>query len=332
MQGPHEYLKKTDRIFVAGHAGMVGSAIVRRLRATGFTNIVTQARDDLDLKNQEDTFRFFEEHSIDLVIVAAAKVGGIRANQQKPAAFLYDNLMIAANVIDAAYISGIKRLIFLGSSCIYPRGALQPILEQDLLSAPLEPTNEGYAIAKIAGLKLCETYTAQYGVDYRSLMPTNLYGPGDNFDPVTSHVLPALIRKFHEAAEVDAQTVTLWGSGNPRREFMHVDDLAAACIHVAGIPPMVYDMALPAGVRHVNVGTGSDVSIHGLALRIADVTGYHGQIEFDDSMPDGTPGKLLDVGRLANLGWRARIGLQDGIESTYRWYEQHAEKLERVLV
>ncbi|HWV55862.1 MAG TPA: GDP-L-fucose synthase [Longimicrobiales bacterium] len=300
-----------DRVYVAGHRGLVGSAIVRRLRAEGFEDLVLRTRDELDLRDPGAVRAFFEAERPDYVIVAAAKVGGILANSRYPVEFLRDNLAIELNVIDAAYAAGVRKLLFLGSSCIYPKFAPQPIREEYLLTGALEPTNEPYAIAKIAGIKLCEAYRRQYGADFISAMPTNLYGPGDNFDLETSHVLPALIRKFHEARLTGAPSVTLWGTGTPRREFLHVDDLADACLHL---------MRHYSGEGTINVGTGEDVTIRELAEVVREVVGYEGDIEFDTSMPDGTPRKLLDVSKLAGLGWRARIPLRDGIEQTYQWY------------
>lgn len=303
------------RIYVTGHRGLVGSAIVRRLSMQGYTNLLVASRRDLDLRDQHAVNQFFASNRPEYVFLAAGKVGGILANAAHPAEFLYDNLMIEANVIDAAWRNGTRKLEFLGSSCIYPKFAPQPIREETLLTGPLEPTNEAYAVAKIAGLKLTQAYRAQYGFSAISLMPTNLYGPGDNFDAETSHVLPALIRRFHEAKLAGAGEITLWGTGTPRREFLHVDDLAAAaCFAMEN-----YDAAEP-----VNVGTGEDVTIAELAAIVARTVGYHGAIRFDPSKPDGTPRKLLEVSRLAALGWRARIQLEDGIASTYAWYVEKA--------
>jgi GDP-L-fucose synthase len=299
------------RIYVAGHCGLVGSAITRRLREHGHGNLIVASSRELDLRSQEAVVRFFATHRPDYVFLAAAKVGGILANATRPAEFLYDNLAIQTNVIDAAWRNGTRRLLFLGSSCIYPKFAPQPIREESLLTGSLEPTNEAYAIAKIAGLKMTQAYRTQYGFSAISLMPTNLYGPGDNFDLETSHVLPALIQRFHQAKTSDAEEVVLWGSGTPLREFLHVDDLAAAaCFTMEN-----YDGAEP-----LNVGTGEDQTIAELARMVARVVGYSGAIRFDPSRPDGTPRKLLDVSRLTALGWRARIRLDEGIESTYAWY------------
>lgn len=311
-------LRERSRIFVAGHRGLVGSAIVRRLEALGCRNIIVRCRADLDLRDQRGVFHFFRDEKPEFVFLAAAKVGGIHANSTQPAEFLYDNLAIQTNMIHAAWRHGVRKLLFLGSSCIYPRLASQPIREEYLLSGPLEPTNEAYAVAKIAGLKLAAAYRRQYGFPAISLMPTNLYGPGDNFDLETSHVLPALIRRFNEAVVSGAPEVILWGSGTPRREFLHVDDLAsAACFAMEQ-----YDSVEP-----LNVGAGEDVSIAELAGMVALVTGYSGRILFDSSRPDGAPRKLLDVSRLRSLGWAAQIPLDEGIKSTYSWYRSVSSPL-----
>lgn len=303
------------RIYVAGHCGLVGSAIARHLKAQGHGNLIVASSRELDLRNQEAVVHFFATRRPEYVFLAAAKVGGILANATRPAEFLFDNLAIQTNVIDAAWRNGTQRLLFLGSSCIYPKFAPQPIHEESLLTGPLESTNEAYAIAKIAGLKMAQAYRTQYGFSAISLMPTNLYGPGDNFDLETSHVLPALIQRFHQAKISDAGEVVLWGTGTPRREFLHVDDLAAAaCFAIEN-----YDRAEP-----LNVGTGEDQTIAELAGMVARVVGYSGAIRFDPSKPDGTPRKLLDVSRLTALGWHARIGLDEGIESTYAWYLNRA--------
>ena len=300
-----------DRIFVAGHRGLVGGAIARRLKSEGFDNLLLAGRDRADLRDRAAVEAFFEAEKPDVVFLAAAKVGGIHANNAYPAEFLLENLQIQNNVIDAAYRHGAKKLVFLGSSCIYPKFAPQPIREEYLLTGTLETTNEWYAIAKIAGVKMCQAYRRQYGFNAIALMPTNLYGPGDNFDLQNSHVLPALIRKFHEAKERGDAEVVIWGTGTPRREVLHVDDLADAVVHLA----KTY-----AGDDVVNVGVGDDIAIQDLAVLVKDVTGYSGRIVNDTTKPDGTPRKLLDVSRLHGLGWQAKIPLRDGIEATYRWF------------
>jgi GDP-L-fucose synthase len=304
-------LDPSSRIYVAGHRGLVGSAIVRRLRADGFTDLLLADRSELDLRDQRAVERWFAAHRPDLVFLVAGTVGGIWANSTRPAEFIYDNLMIHATVVHAAWKSGVRRLLYLGSSCIYPRLAGQPMREEALLTGALEPTNEPYAVAKIAGIKLCQAYRRQYGCDFVSAMPTNLYGPGDNFDLESSHVLPALIRKCHEARVTGRGSVTIWGTGAPRREFLHVDDLADACLFLM----RRYD-----GEQHVNVGTGEDLSIRELAETVRDVVAPGVRLDFDGSKPDGMPRKLLDVSRLHALGWRHRIGLRAGLESTYAWY------------
>ena len=311
------------RIFVAGHRGMVGSAIVRHLQTQGHTAIVTATHAELDLKDQAAVNRFFAAQRIDQVVLAAAKVGGIHANNTYPAEFLYDNLMMQANVIQAAHAAGVQRLLFLGSSCIYPRMAAQPMREDALLTGTLEATNEPYAIAKIAGIKLCESYNRQYGRDYRSVMPTNLYGPGDNYHPDNSHVIPALLRRFHEAVQNQAPEVVIWGSGTPMREFLHVDDMAAASVHVMNLPLAQYQQHTQPMLSHINVGTGVDCTIRELAETIAKVTGYQGRLVWDASKPDGTPRKLMDVSRINALGWQARIGLEAGLSDAYRWFQAH---------
>jgi GDP-L-fucose synthase len=312
-----------DAIFVAGHRGMVGSAIVRRLQALGRDRLLTATHAELDLTDQHRVHQFFGDHRIGHVVLAAAKVGGIHANNTYPAEFIYDNLLMECNVIHAAHRAGVQRLLFLGSSCIYPRLAAQPMREDALLTGTLEATNEPYAIAKIAGIKLCESYNRQYGRDYRSVMPTNLYGPGDNFHPENSHVIPALLRRFHEAVQADAPEVVIWGSGTPMREFLHVDDMAAASVHVMDLPVDVYRQHTQPMLSHINVGTGVDCTIRELAETIARVTGYGGRLVWDRSKPDGTPRKLMDVSRLAALGWRAGIGLEDGLRDAYRWFVEH---------
>jgi nucleoside-diphosphate-sugar epimerase len=307
------------RYFVAGHRGMVGSAILRQLEARG-VEVITRTRDELDLADQAAVRRFMQAEKPAAVILAAARVGGILANQTYPADFIHENLIIEANVIDAAHRAGVERLLFLGSSCIYPRLAPQPIPEEALLSGALEPSNEPYAIAKIAGIKLCESYNRQYGTDFRSVMPANLYGPGDNFHPQDSHVLPALLRRFHEAMLSRQAEVVVWGSGRPRREFLHVDDMAQACLFVLEADRALYQAHTEPTLSHLNVGTGSDVSIAELAEMIAGVTGFRGRIVFDATKPDGTPRKLMDVTRLTRMGWTATTGLDEGIRQTYEWF------------
>lgn len=299
----------SDKIYVAGHQGMVGSAILRKLRDCGHTNILTATREQLDLTRQHETETFLEREQPDAIIIAAAKVGGIHANDTQPADFLYDTLAIANNLIHSAYKTGAQRLLFLGSSCIYPRDAPQPIRETSLLTGPLESTNEAYAIAKIAGLKLCESYRRQHGCLFHSAMPCNLYGPGDNYHPENSHVIPALIRRFHEAKITETKQVTLWGSGTPRREFLHTDDLAAAilCLLELDAPPDL-----------VNIGAGNDIPIRDLAEMIADTVEYQGEIVQDPSKPDGTPAKLMDSSTMRSLGWKPNIGLREGLADTYR--------------
>jgi GDP-L-fucose synthase len=308
-------MNKDARIYVAGHTGLAGSAIVRRLKDDGFSKLLLRTHHELDLTNQSSVRLFFKNEQPEYVFVAAAKVGGILANKTYPADFIRDNLAIALNVIDAAHTHDVRKLIFLSSSCVYPRLAAQPMREEYLLTGPLEPTNEPYAVAKIAGMKLCESYSRQYGSQFFSVLPTNLYGPNDNFDPQTSHVLPALIRKFHSAKREGASHVVLWGTGAPRREFMHVDDLADACVFL---------MQTYQGNQPVNIGLGEDLTIAELAALIADVVGFEGEIRYDSTKPDGTPQKLLDISRLTQLGWQARIPLREGMGSTYDWYKTHA--------
>jgi GDP-L-fucose synthase len=308
------------RIYVAGHNGLVGSAIVRALRARGHTNIVTRSRAELDLTEQAQVDAFFRGAAIDEVYLAAAKVGGIHANNRYPADFIFQNLMVQTNVVHAAWRHGVRKLLFLGSSCIYPRLAEQPLREEALMSGMLEPTNEPYAIAKIAGIKLCESYNRQHGTDFRSVMPTNLYGPGDNFHPENSHVIPGLIRRFHEAKVAQAREVVIWGSGKPMREFLYVDDMAAASIHVMRLERAVYCAHTESMLSHINVGTGEDTAIGDLARLIGRVVGYTGRIVFDSSKPDGTPRKLLDVSKLKALGWAARMPLDKGLRLAYQFY------------
>ena len=305
------------RIYVAGHQGLVGSAIVRALHAGGHTNIVTRSHRELELTDQAQVRDFFRSERIDQVYLAAARVGGIHANNTYPAEFIYDNLMVQANVVHEAWRNGVHKLLFLGSSCIYPRLAPQPIPEEALMSGALEPTNEAYAMAKIAGIKLCESYNRQYGTDYRSVMPTNLYGPGDNYHPENSHVIPALVRRFHEARVSDVPEVAIWGSGKPMREFLYVDDMAAAGIFVMHLDHALHAASTGPMHSHLNVGTGEDVTIAELARLVAGVVGYRGRIRFDTSKPDGTPRKLLDVSRLTQLGWQASMPLDEGLRRTY---------------
>ena len=302
-------------IFVAGHRGLVGSAVLRRLEAGGYTNILTATRDQLDLRDQAAVNYWFRDHRPQYVYLVAGTVGGILANSTRPAEFIYDNLMIHATVVEASYRSGVEKLLYLGSSCIYPRDAHQPMTEDALLTGPLEPTNEPYAIAKIAGIKLCQSYRTQYGANFISAMPTNLYGPNDNFDLQSSHVLPALMRKFHDAKVNGVRGVEVWGSGTPKRELLHVDDLADACVFL---------MDHYEGALHVNIGTGVDLSIRELAETVRDVVYPEGELVFDTSKPDGSPRKLLDVSRLSAMGWKASIGLREGIESTYAWFLEHS--------
>ena len=320
------------KIYIAGHRGMVGGAILRQLKARQADGealeLVTRTHSELDLTDQAAVRAFMQAERPDVVILAAAKVGGIHANNTYPADFIYENLMIECNVIHQAFAAGVRRLLQLGSSCIYPREAAQPMREDALLTGVLEPTNEPYAVAKIAGIKLCESYNRQHGVDYRSVMPTNLYGPGDNFHPENSHVLPALIRRFHEAKRDGLDEVVIWGTGKPRREFLHVDDMAEASLFVMDLPQDVYQANTQPMLSHINVGCGQDVSIAELAALIAKITRYTGRIKQDTTKPDGTMRKLMDVSRLAKMGWKARIGLEDGIRETYAWFlDQSADDL-----
>jgi GDP-L-fucose synthase len=314
-------MSQAFKIYVAGHRGMVGSAIVRALQKQGHVQLITRTHAELDLANQEAVQAFFAAEKPTQVYLAAAKVGGIHANNSYPADFIYQNLMVQANVIDAAFKNGVQKLLFLGSSCIYPKLAPQPMAEDALLTGPLEPTNEPYAIAKIAGIKLCESYNRQYGsshgVDYRSVMPTNLYGPGDNYHPENSHVIPALIRRFHEAKVACAPTVTIWGSGTPRREFLYVDDMAAASVFVMNLPKATLDAHTQPMQSHINVGFGDDITIKELAIAVGKIVGFEGKIDFDTSKPDGSPRKLMDSSRLNALGWVAQVDLEAGLASAY---------------
>ncbi|MAX91668.1 MAG: GDP-fucose synthetase [Pseudomonas sp.] len=316
-------MNRDARVFVAGHRGMVGSAIVRRLQALGYTNLITRGREELDLVDQAAVNAFFAENKIDQVYMASAKVGGIHANNTYPAEFIYQNLMVEANIIHAAHCNDVNKLLFLGSSCIYPKFAEQPMKEEALVTGVLEPTNEPYAVAKIAGIKLCESYNRQYGRDYRSVMPTNLYGPNDNFHPENSHVVPALLKRFHEATQRGDDEVVIWGSGKPQREFLHVDDMAAASVHVMELDDETYQAHTQPMLSHINVGTGVDCSIRELAETIARVTEYQGELKFDSSKPDGTPRKLMDVSRLKALGWQSSISLEDGLRDAYRWFVEN---------
>jgi GDP-L-fucose synthase len=318
-------LNTQPRIYVAGHNGLVGSAIVRVLRAQGHTNIVTRSHKELELTDQAQVREFFRTEQIDQVYLAAAKVGGIHANNTYPAEFIYDNMMVQANVVHEAWRHGVQKLLFLGSSCIYPRMAPQPIKEEYLMSGMLEPTNEPYAMAKIAGIKLCESYNRQYGTDYRSVMPTNLYGPGDNYHPENSHVIPALMRRFHEAKLSNAPEVVIWGSGKPMREFLYVDDMAAASVHVMNLDHDTYARYTDPMHSHINVGTGEDVTIADLARLVGDTVGYRGNIGFDTSKPDGTPRKLLDVSKLKQLGWQASTPLPEGLRRAYAAFVELTE-------
>ncbi|UIY43232.1 GDP-L-fucose synthase [Methylobacterium radiotolerans] len=320
---------RDQAIFVAGHRGMVGSAIVRRLRELGHERILTADRRTLDLLDQAAVRRFFAENRIDQVYLAAARVGGIHANNTYPAEFIHENLLIQSNLIDAAHTHGVDRLLFLGSSCIYPKLAPQPMREDALLTGLLEPTNEPYAIAKIAGIKMCESYNRQYGRRYRSVMPTNLYGPNDNFHPENAHVLPALMRRFHEAKQEGLAKVTVWGTGRAMREFLHVDDMARASVYVMEMDDAVYAANTRPDLSHINVGTGEDCTIRQLAEALARVIGYAGELAFDATKPDGTPRKLMDVSRLRAMGWRPEIALEDGLRQTYEWFLENQSGIRR---
>ena len=315
-----KFLRLDDKIYIAGHTGLVGSAIVRYLKNKGFKNLILQTHQELDLINQHDVKDFFEKEKPDYVVIAAAKVGGILANNSFPADFIYENMMIEANIINASYENNVKRLLFLGSTCIYPRSVSQPMSEDALLTGTLEPTNEPYALAKIAGIKLCESYNRQHGTDFRSVMPTSLYGENDNFHPTNSHVIPALIQRFHLAKENNDDEVIVWGTGNAMREFLYVDDMAEASIFVLDLDKEIYDKNTEEMLSHINIGTGVDVTTSELANTIKEVVGFNGNLVFDKSKPDGAPRKLIDVSRLSNMGWNYSTNLKTGLEKTYDWY------------
>ncbi len=319
--------RSVRKVFVAGYRGMVGNALTQELDKDPSIELILRTHAELDLRNQAAVDAFFSKHDIDEVYLAAAKVGGIHANNTYPADFIYDNLMMECNVIHQAWRSGVRKLLLLGSSCIYPRLAEQPMVESALLTGALEPTNEPYAVAKIAGIKLCESYNRQYGTDYRSVMPTNLYGPGDNFHPENSHVIPAMMRRFYEAKQRGDNTVVVWGSGMPKREFLHVQDMAKACVYVMNLGPSAYAEQTQPMLSHINVGTGRDCTVRELAETMVRVTGFQGQLVFDASKPDGAPRKLMDVSRLERLGWKAQIQLEEGLRSTYQWFLAQGDAL-----
>ena len=313
-------MNQNDKIYIAGHKGLVGSAIVRQLDKLGFSNLLMRTHKELDLTNQAQVQNFFKREKPDYVILAAAKVGGIHANNTYPADFIYQNMMIETNIINSSYENKIKRLLFLGSTCIYPKAADTPIREDALLTGVLEPTNEPYALAKIAGIKICESYNRQYGTDFRSIMPTNLYGINDNFHPENSHVVPALIRRFHEAKVNNSREVVVWGTGNAMREFLYVDDMADASLFIIGLDKKAYQVNTKPMLSHINVGSGKDVSIREVAHTIKDLVGFNGKIIFDSTKPDGAPRKLIDTSRLSNMGWKYTTDLKDGLEKTYKWF------------
>ena len=322
-------MNQSDKIYIAGHNGMVGSAIVRNLRKKGFANIITRSSSELDLTNQHDTYSFLQKERPDYVVISAAKVGGIYANNSYPAEFIYQNLMIETNLIHGSYLAGVNKLLFLGSSCIYPKDSLQPIKEEYLLGGIVEETNEPYAVAKIAGIKLCESYNRQYDTDYRSIMPTNLYGPNDNFHSKNSHVIPALIQKFHKAKVNNNSSVEVWGSGKPMREFLHVDDMADASVYVINLDRNKLKKEVIPMLSHINIGTGIDISIKNVAKIIREVVGFDGEIVFNVEMPDGTKRKLLDIARIKNLGWKHSVSLEDGLQTTYKWFLENKEELKQ---
>lgn len=315
-------MNKNDKVFIAGHNGMVGSSIVRQLKARGFNNLIMHSRDELDLINQSAVEDFFRREKPDYVILAAAKVGGIHANSTYPANFIYDNLMIESNIIHSSYVNKVKRLLFLGSTCIYPREVKQPMREDALLTDTLEPSNEPYAIAKIAGIKLCESYNRQYNTDFRSVMPTNLYGENDNFHPENSHVIPALMRRMHEAKIKSLNEIIVWGSGEPMREFLYVDDMAEASLFVLGLDNNSYKTNYDPRLTHINIGTGVDITIRQLCEQMKEVIGFEGELKFDKSKPDGSPRKLIDVSKIESLGWKYKINLKDGLIKTYDWFKK----------
>lgn len=318
-------MKTNPKIYVAGHMGMVGSAIVRELERSGYSNIITRNRSKLDLTNQSEVKKFFDSEMPDYVYLAAAKVGGIHANNTYPAEFIYENIMVESNVIHQAWRSGVKKLLFLGSSCIYPKLATQPMSENALLSGNLESTNEPYAIAKIAGIKLCESYNRQYNVDYRSVMPTNLYGPGDNYHPTNSHVIPALIRRFHEARINNSSEIYIWGTGEAKREFLFVDDMAKACIMIMNLDKKAYEDHVDPMLSHLNVGSGKDITIKELAYKISKCIGFTGDIKFDSTKPDGSPRKLMDSSKIINMGWRPEVGMSEGLDIAYEDFKTNQE-------
>ena len=322
-------MNQSDKIYIAGHNGMVGSAIVRNLSKKGFVNIITRSSSELDLTNQQDTHGFLQEERPDYVVISAAKVGGIYANNSYPAEFIYQNLMIETNLIHGSYLAGVNQLLFLGSSCIYPKDSLQPIKEEYLLGGILEETNESYAVAKIAGIKLCESYNRQYDTDYRSIMPTNLYGPNDNFHSKNSHVIPALIQKFHKAKVNNNSSVEVWGSGKPMREFLHVDDMADASVFIMSLDKNELKKEVTPMLSHINIGTGIDISIKNVAKIIREVVRFDGEIVFNTEMPDGTKRKLLDIVRIENLGWKHSISLEDGLQATYKWFLENNKTIKQ---